>query len=98
MELREGNIPRRHKSRMMGKVKVRAESSWLAAAVCGATCGHASDSCDLHEEPRCSSKHTRVTLADAESGLLRCSPLGSERVKLRPGVDSGVSHIPLGVT
>lgn len=50
-EIREENIPRRHKSGMMGKVKVRAESSWLAAAVCGATCGRASDSCDLHRGP-----------------------------------------------
>lgn len=59
-ELKEEKIPQRHKSGMLGKVKVRAVKSWLAAAFCVATCGPPSDSCDLHRGPWCLSKHTHM--------------------------------------
>lgn len=74
-EIKEENIPQRHKSRLMGKVRVRAAEWWLAAAFCLATCGQPSDSCDLHRGPWClrkqahTLKHICRTLADAESSI-----------------------------
>lgn len=81
-ELKEENIPQRHNSGVTGKVKVRAVESLLAAAFCVATCGHPSDSCDLHRGPWCLGKqaHTRKhicrTLTAAESSIciLCCDP------------------------
>lgn len=99
-ELTEETIPQRHKSRMMGKVKVRAVELWLAAAFCLATCGQPSDSCDLHRGPWCLSKqahtlqHICRTLTDAESSIciVCCYPVSCEWAE-RSSVCSSVSRL-----